>query len=137
MVFVGTPDEIARNAFHAPPLHSACADELLRDPGADPAWQVVTTAGFEFVRPGREDDDRRPTFQPNSLMRSSDAMRRMDLTQLSGSLPGLDAMLASGYDAASRANHASAVPSYGAVPSRTAASTWAADRSAIATTSGG
>ncbi len=36
--------------------------------GADPAWQLVTTAGFEFVRPGREADDRRPTFQPNSLL---------------------------------------------------------------------
>jgi len=33
-------------------------------------WQVVTTAGFEYVRPGREDVDRRPTFQPNSLLSS-------------------------------------------------------------------
>ncbi len=68
VVFVGTTDEVARNAFHAPPLHSACADALLRDPGADPSWEVVSTAGFEFVRPAREDDDRRPTFQPNSLI---------------------------------------------------------------------
>jgi hypothetical protein len=29
---------------------------------------IVTTAGFEFVRPGREDLDRRPSFQPNSLL---------------------------------------------------------------------
>jgi hypothetical protein len=28
----------------------------------------VLTSGFEFVRPGKEDDDRRPTFQPNSLL---------------------------------------------------------------------
>jgi hypothetical protein len=68
IVFVGTPGEIGRNAFHVPPLHSACADALLQDPGADRDWTVVTTAGFEFVRPAKEDADRRPTFQPNSLL---------------------------------------------------------------------
>ena len=71
VVFVGTADEIGRNAFHAPPLHRACADDLLGWPGADPAWQVVTTAGFEFVRPAKEDLDKRPTFQPNSLIGAS------------------------------------------------------------------
>ena len=30
--------------------------------------ELVTTAGFEFVRPAKEDVDRRPTFQPNSLL---------------------------------------------------------------------
>lgn len=68
IAFVGTPDEIGRNAFHAPPLHVACAGSLLAMPGADPDWQVVTTAGFEFVRPAQEDEDRRPTFRPNSLL---------------------------------------------------------------------
>ena len=68
IVFVGTPEEVARNAFHAPPLHRDCADDLLRLPAADPSWQVVETAGFEFVRAAREDLDRRPTFQPNSLL---------------------------------------------------------------------
>lgn len=68
VVFVGTPEEIGRNAFHAPPLHATCADGLLRHPGADPGWQRVETAGFEFVRAAREDLDRRPTFQPNSLL---------------------------------------------------------------------
>lgn len=68
VVFVGTPIEIGRNAFHAPPLHATCAEDLLGVPGADPEWQKVTTAGFEFVRPAREDLDRRPTFQPNSLL---------------------------------------------------------------------
>lgn len=68
VVFVGTPEEVARNAFHAPPLHRACADALLRDPGADPGWEIVATAGFEFVRPARGDVDTRPTFQPNSLL---------------------------------------------------------------------
>ena len=31
-------------------------------------WQLVTTAGFEFVRAGRDDADTRPTFRPNSLL---------------------------------------------------------------------
>ncbi len=68
VVFVGTPTEVGRNAFHLPPLHSKCVDALLTSDDADASWEVVTTAGFEFVRPGREDDDRRPSFQPNSLL---------------------------------------------------------------------
>ena len=65
IAFVGTEREVGRNAFHAPPLHLTCARELV---GERPDWTLVTTAGFEFVRPTREDDDRRPTFQPNSLL---------------------------------------------------------------------
>jgi hypothetical protein len=65
IAFLGTPTEAARNAFHYPPMHLACAHTLL---GRVAATEVVTTAGFEFVRPGREDDDKRPTFQPNSLV---------------------------------------------------------------------
>jgi hypothetical protein len=67
VVFLGTPDEVARNAFHLPPLHLACAEDLRRRPGADPAWQLVTTAAFEFVRPAREDLDREPRFEPSVL----------------------------------------------------------------------
>ena len=63
IAFVGTPEEVARNAFHAPPLHLDCAHGLLRD-----GRQLVTTAGFEFVRPGRDEPETRPTFQPNSLL---------------------------------------------------------------------
>ena len=63
IAFVGTPDEIARNAFHLPPMHVACAQLLV-----DASTQVVTTAGFEFVRPAKEDLDRRPRFEPNSLL---------------------------------------------------------------------
>ena len=65
IAFVGTPTEVGRNAFHAPPLHLECARDLL-DACSD--WELVTTAGFEFVRTNREDVDRRPTFQPNSLL---------------------------------------------------------------------
>ena len=65
IAFVGTPTEVGRNAFHAPPLHVSCAREVLEERDG---WVLTTTAGFEFVRPGREDEDRRPTFQPNSLL---------------------------------------------------------------------
>ena len=68
IVFLGTAEEVARNAFHLPPLHEECAEELRRDPEADPTWQTVRTAGFEFVRPVRDDLDRRPRFEPNSLL---------------------------------------------------------------------
>ena len=73
VAFVGTAEEDARNAFHFPPLHSACADHLaatLRDhaapvpgqPVGDPV--VVTCAAFEFVRPTATDQDRRAVFSP-------------------------------------------------------------------------
>jgi hypothetical protein len=52
-------------------MHQACAEELSRGADADPGWQVVLTSGFEFVRPAREDLDRSPTFQPNSLLGST------------------------------------------------------------------
>lgn len=64
IAFRGTPQEVGRNAFHLPPMHVACAASLRGRPESE----LVTTAGFEFVRPAREDDDRRPTFQPNSLL---------------------------------------------------------------------
>jgi hypothetical protein len=68
VVFLGTPEEIARNAFHLPPMHHECAEELRQAPGADPEWQLITTAGFEFVRPSRDEIETQPTFQPNSLL---------------------------------------------------------------------
>jgi hypothetical protein len=68
VVFLGTPEELARNAFHLPPMHGACAEELRRAPGSDPRWQAVTTSGFEFVRPGRDEVEDRPVFCPNSLL---------------------------------------------------------------------
>jgi hypothetical protein len=68
IAFVGTQQEVDRNAFHAPPMHTACAEELARQEDAGPSVKVVLTAGFEFVRPAREDADRDPTFQPNSLL---------------------------------------------------------------------
>jgi hypothetical protein len=63
IAFVGSAEEVGRNAFHLPPLHLDCAQVLVGE-----ATQVVTTAGFEFVRPAKEDLDKRPTLQPNSLL---------------------------------------------------------------------
>ena len=79
IAFLGTAEEEGRNAFHFPPAHLECAEALRRAyeparvpvPGQDgvgDGWVVVTTAGFEFVRPGRDDADPRPTFQPNSVL---------------------------------------------------------------------
>jgi hypothetical protein len=68
VVFLGTPGEVARNAFHLPPMHAECAAALRRTAAADPSWSAVTTAGFEFVRPNREDGDQRLRFEPNSLL---------------------------------------------------------------------
>ncbi|WP_345265066.1 hypothetical protein [Nocardioides nanhaiensis] len=68
VAFVGTPQEVARNEFHFPPLHAACADQLCAFDAADPSWQVVTTSGFELVRAGRDDPDPEPRFAPNSLL---------------------------------------------------------------------
>lgn len=77
VAFLGSRAESDRNAFHFPPAHEPCAHRLLAEYAgattgvlgqAEPLdeWVVVTTGGFEFVRPGREDVDRRPTFAPNS-----------------------------------------------------------------------
>ena len=55
IAFVGDDLEVARNAFHAPPLHEACAEGLA---AAEPS----------FVRPTKDDLDRRPTFQPSALI---------------------------------------------------------------------
>ena len=66
IAFLGTAEEQARNAFHAPPLHLDCAQRLH---GTAPGLDVlVTTAGFEFERPARDDLDQRVRFLPNSLL---------------------------------------------------------------------
>ena len=79
IAFLGTEREVRRNSFHFPPTHRECAESLVREYagatgpvlGQDPApagWVVVTTSSFEFVRPAREDTDRRPTFEPHALL---------------------------------------------------------------------
>ena len=77
IAFLGTGREVGRNAFHFPPGHLECASRLLEEyvaaggslldePAAD--WQIVLTSGFEYVRPAKEQEDRRPVFSPNSVI---------------------------------------------------------------------
>lgn len=79
LAFFGSRRELDRMAFHFPASHLECAQALLTayadvdEPvlGQDTApadWVLVTTASFEFVRANKEDLDRRPVFQPNSLL---------------------------------------------------------------------
>lgn len=79
IAFLGSGREAGRNAFHFPPSHVDCAERLLAtcspldvpvlgQDSVPETWVLVTTAGFEFVRAAREDEDRRPTFQPNSVL---------------------------------------------------------------------
>jgi len=79
IAFLGSPEEEARNAFHFPPAHVECAEQLLAVYAdvrgsvlgqTEPfdSWVIVTTGGFEYVRSRREDLDRRATFEPNSLL---------------------------------------------------------------------
>ena len=63
IAFLGSPEEEGRNAFHLPPMHVSCAQAARADDQV-----LVSTSGFEFVRPNREDTDRRPRFEPNSLL---------------------------------------------------------------------
>lgn len=66
IAFVGDPDEVVANEFHLPPMHLACARGVAGALGPD--RRVVTTAGFEFVRPVGGDPDQRPRCRPNSLI---------------------------------------------------------------------
>ena len=79
VAFLGSAEEADANAFHFPPTHVACAETALElwgetataslgYPSAPASWAVVTTAGFEYIRPTGESDDRRPVFAPNSVI---------------------------------------------------------------------
>lgn len=66
IAFVGGADEVARNEFHGPPLHTACADDVRRVLAGD--LETVLTSGFEFVRPAFDDLDQQVRCAPNSLL---------------------------------------------------------------------
>lgn len=79
IAFLGSEEEASRLAFHFPPTHLECAERLLEwyldvpsavfgQPEPVDRWTIMTTAGFEFVRPSSADLDRRPTFQPNAML---------------------------------------------------------------------
>ncbi len=78
VAFLGSAQEADANAFHFPPTHVRCAELALETWGGHPAalgqpaapetWVVVTTSGFEYVRPTSEWPDRRAVFSPNSIL---------------------------------------------------------------------
>ena len=89
IAFLGTELEVGRNGFHFPPMHVECAEtaqtlyadlpanalgigdqEAFGEAGDEShePWVLVTTSGFEFVRPSTEQLDRRPVFEPNSRL---------------------------------------------------------------------
>lgn len=79
LAFVGSPDEADRNGFHLPACHLDCANALIREvsglgvavlgqPEPVDRWVLATAAAFEYVRPGRDDADHRPTFQPHAVL---------------------------------------------------------------------
>jgi hypothetical protein len=81
VAFLGSPEEAEGNAFHFPPTHVECAETALAlwgatyaaalgYPSPPAAWAVVTTSGFEYVRPTGETEDRRAVFAPNSVIDS-------------------------------------------------------------------
>lgn len=78
LAFIGSRRELDRMAFHFPASHVPCAESLLvayadlvepvLDLDTAPGeWVLVTTASFEFVRPAKDDGDRRPVFEPGIL----------------------------------------------------------------------
>ena len=79
LTLLGSRDEVDRNAFHFPPSHLECAERLLAayvgasgpvlgQPEGVHEWRLLTTGGFEFVRPDKQDEDQRPRFEPNSVL---------------------------------------------------------------------
>jgi hypothetical protein len=79
VAFLGSALEADSNAFHFPPSHVQCAEAALAvwadsysvalgHPSPPEGWALVTTSGFEYVRPSGESDDRRPVFSPNSVI---------------------------------------------------------------------
>jgi hypothetical protein len=78
VAFLGSATEAGRNEFHFPPTHLSCAEvaieiwggtsAALGHPAQPASWTLVTTSGFEFIRPTHEWEDRRAVFAPNSVI---------------------------------------------------------------------
>ena len=79
IAFVGPQVEADENRFAFPPMHLACAREVVQErsgtvggflghPTADGDWALVTTAGFDLVRPTRHGDP--VHFSLNSVLES-------------------------------------------------------------------
>jgi hypothetical protein len=79
VAFLGSVLEADSNAFHFPPAHVQCAEAALAVWAGDNSvalghsspperWGLVTTSGFEYIRPSGESRDRRAVFSPNSVI---------------------------------------------------------------------
>jgi hypothetical protein len=79
VAFLGSVLEADSNAFHFPPAHVQCAEAALAvwaegssaalgHPSPPEGWVLVTTSGFEYIRPSGESRDRRSVFSPNSVI---------------------------------------------------------------------
>jgi hypothetical protein len=79
IAFLGSVLEADRNAFHFPPAHVSCAESALAlwadsysvalgHSSPPEGWVLLTTSGFEYVRPTSEAEDRRAVFSPNSVI---------------------------------------------------------------------
>ena len=73
VAFVGTPDEALDGEFTFPPCHVACVEEsaadarqLLGHAERPRRWVLVTTGGFDLVRPQRRGEP--VLFRPNSVL---------------------------------------------------------------------
>ncbi|KQP80080.1 hypothetical protein ASF37_03625 [Aeromicrobium sp. Leaf289] len=73
IAFVGSSDEALDGEFAFPPCHEACAREVagevrqrLGRPERPRRWVLVTTAGFDLVRPARRGEP--VSFRPNSVL---------------------------------------------------------------------
>ena len=76
LVFLGSSEEADALSFSFPPCHAACADEAVRDmgrlgdhlgrSGKPDTWEIVTTAGFDLVRPQRRGQP--VSYHPNSVL---------------------------------------------------------------------
>lgn len=79
VAFVGSDQEAAAVEFAFPPCHAACAEEVLSELGprgavlgrsqAPDEWVLLTTAGFDLVRPTRRGGP--VSFRPNSVIGAS------------------------------------------------------------------
>ena len=75
IAFLGPEDEALDGLFTFPPTHESCAQDAiageatLGQPVAPRRWLVVTTGGFDLIRPTRRGDP--VLFHPNSIIETT------------------------------------------------------------------
>lgn len=77
IAFLGPQPEADEGQFAFPPMHLGCAREAVTDraptagghlghPTSEGPWALVTTGGFDLIRPSRRSDP--VWFAPNSVI---------------------------------------------------------------------